>query len=59
MALDFIPQIDLDVILYMQFLFIAEWSATYASSTFYELHLRRTPKEKENNITIRTKLNTH
>ena len=36
-------------------LFIADWSSTYAKSTLYELHLRKTPKEKENKLTIRTK----
>ena len=35
-------------------LFIAEWPSTYVLSTFYELHLRKTLKEKENKLTIRT-----
>ena len=30
-------------------LFIAEWSSTYVLSTFYELHLRKTPKKKKIN----------
>ena len=36
-------------------LFIADWSSTYAKSTLYELYLRKTPKETENKLTIRTK----
>ena len=39
-------------------LFIAKWSSTYVLSTFYELHLRKTPEEKEKELAKRTKLNT-
>ena len=28
-------------------LFIADWSSTYVLSTFYELHLRKTPKKRK------------
>ena len=39
-------------------LFIAEGSSTYVLSSFYELHVRKIPKEKENKLKIRTKWNT-
>ena len=36
-------------------LLIAEWFSTNVLSTFYELYLRKSLKEKENKLTIRTK----
>ena len=37
-------------------LFIAEGSLTYVLSAFYQLHLRKTPKEKGNKLMIKDKI---